>query len=168
MGGPSNVVLVVDLTSQNFVQPPPSGFDNPIPTYPDTTGYNPFNPSMPIDYNYQAPAYDPYLQVVVYNALYPSPFPHAYLATRYPNYGYKYPVVPQLQPHPPSQIEAINQALERVEQIQRQAEKTKRKINKFFKKLSKLVRGKKDECMHYLFIMYCYLLIFQTWTCLFF
>ncbi|XP_021991488.1 extensin-like [Helianthus annuus] len=119
IGGPSNAVPVVDLTPQNFVQPPPSGFDNPIPTYTDTTGYHPFNPSTPIDYNYQAPAYDPYLQVVVHNALYPSPFLPAYLATRYPNYGYKYPVVPQPQPQPPPKIEAFNQALERVEQIQR-------------------------------------------------
>ncbi|XP_021975053.1 circumsporozoite protein-like [Helianthus annuus] len=31
----------------------------------------------PMDYNYPAPSYDPYLQAVMHNALYPSPFPPA-------------------------------------------------------------------------------------------
>ncbi|XP_022019447.1 formin-like protein 14 [Helianthus annuus] len=109
MGGPSNTAPKVDPTLVTFSQPPPpSGFDNPIPTYPDTSRYNPFNPSTPVDYNYQAPSYDPYMQTVVHNALYLSPFLPAYPATGYPNYGYQYPVVPQPQP----QLEAINQVLE--------------------------------------------------------
>ncbi|MFS8017547.1 hypothetical protein Hanom_Chr15g01381691 [Helianthus anomalus] len=71
MGGPSNTEPVVELP-----QLPPLGFDNPIPTYPDTTGYNTsFLASM--DFNYPAPSYDPYMQVVVHNALYPSSFPLA-------------------------------------------------------------------------------------------
>ncbi|XP_021995942.1 extensin-like [Helianthus annuus] len=127
MGGPSNTVPVVDPTPQTFVQPPPSGFDNPIPTYPDMTGY------------------DPYMQAVIHNALYPSPYPPAYPTTRYPNYGYQYPAMPQPQPLPPPQIETLNQALERVKQLQRQAEKNEKKTSKIFKKLNKMYRGKKDE-----------------------
>ncbi|MFS7939316.1 hypothetical protein Hanom_Chr05g00450261 [Helianthus anomalus] len=145
MGGPSNTTLVVDPTPATFVQPPPSGFDNLIPTYLDMTGYDALNPTTPIDYNYQAPSYDPYMQAVVHNALHPSPFPPAYPATGYPNYGYQYPAVPQPKPLPPPQLQALNQALERAEQIQRHAEKTERKTNKFFKKLSKLFEGKKHE-----------------------
>ncbi|MFS8000104.1 hypothetical protein Hanom_Chr12g01174441 [Helianthus anomalus] len=62
MGGPSNTTPVVDLTLVTFAQPPPPlGFDNPIPTYPATSGYNPFVPSPSIDINCQVPPYDPYL-----------------------------------------------------------------------------------------------------------
>ncbi|MFS8032239.1 hypothetical protein Hanom_Chr17g01555251 [Helianthus anomalus] len=118
MGGPSNTVPVVDPTPQTFVQPPSSGFDNPILTYPLTTGYDPFKPTTPIDFNYPAPAYDPYTQAVIHNALYPSHLPPAYPTTGYPNYGYQYPDVPQPQPQPQPQIEAINQALERAGQLQ--------------------------------------------------
>ncbi|MFS7931926.1 hypothetical protein Hanom_Chr04g00361731 [Helianthus anomalus] len=109
MGGPSNTAPVVDPTRVTFAQPPPpSGFDNTIPTYPDTSGYNPFSPSTLVDYNYQEPSYDPYMQAVAQNAYYPSPFPPAYPAMGYPNYGYPHPVVPQPQPLPPPQLEAIN------------------------------------------------------------
>ncbi|XP_022032306.1 extensin-like [Helianthus annuus] len=118
MGGPSNVEPVI-MTPQQ----PPMGFDNPIPTYPDMTGYDTSYTTAPMDFNYPAPSYDPYLQAVVHTALYPSPFPPAYPNTGYPNYGYQYPVVPQPQPQPLQQLEYINQALERAEQIQRQAEK---------------------------------------------
>ncbi|XP_022041118.1 protein transport protein SEC31-like [Helianthus annuus] len=80
MGGPSSTAPVVDPTPATFVQPTPSGFDNSIPTYLDMTGYDPLNPTTPIDYNYQAPSYDPYMQAVVHNALYPSSFlPHIQL-----------------------------------------------------------------------------------------
>ncbi|MFS8031936.1 hypothetical protein Hanom_Chr17g01551721 [Helianthus anomalus] len=125
MGGPSNTTPVVDPTPLAFAQPlPPLGFDNPIPTYLATSGYNPFEPSPQVDLNYQGPSYDPYMQAVVHNALYPSPFPPAYPPTGYPSYGYQYPAVPQPHPLPPQQLEAINQALERVEGVQRRAEKS--------------------------------------------
>ncbi|MFS7987836.1 hypothetical protein Hanom_Chr11g01027531 [Helianthus anomalus] len=81
MGRPSNTAPVLDPTPQTFVQPPPSGFDNLIPMYPDMTVYDPLNPTKPIDFNYQAPSYDPYMQAVVHNALYPPPFPSAYPTT---------------------------------------------------------------------------------------
>ncbi|MFS7960948.1 hypothetical protein Hanom_Chr08g00709021 [Helianthus anomalus] len=120
MGGPSNTTPVVDTTPATFAQPPPPvGFDNPIPSYPATSRHNPFEPLPPVDFNYQAPLYDPYLQEVVHNDLYPSPFPPAYPPTSYPNYGYEYPAVPQPQPPPPQQLESINQALERVEDVHR-------------------------------------------------
>ncbi|XP_035836037.1 alpha/beta-gliadin clone PW1215-like [Helianthus annuus] len=142
MGGPSNPEPVVELPQQT-----PMGFNNPFPTYPDMTGYDTSNTATPMDYNYSALSYDPYLQAVVHNSLYPSPFPYAYPYTyQYPgstNPRYPYPVVPQPQPH--QQIEAINQALERVEQIQRQDEKNERRTSKIFKKLSEIIKGKKDE-----------------------
>ncbi|XP_022024520.1 extensin-2-like [Helianthus annuus] len=75
MGGPSNVAPMIDTTLATFaLPPPPMGFENPIPTYPDATGYNPFEPSAPTGYNYQAPPYDPYVEVAIHNAMYPSPF----------------------------------------------------------------------------------------------
>ncbi|MFS7945027.1 hypothetical protein Hanom_Chr06g00519101 [Helianthus anomalus] len=44
MSGPSNTTPMVDTTPTTFAQPPsPVGFDNPIPSYPTTTGYNPLN-----------------------------------------------------------------------------------------------------------------------------
>ncbi|MFS7919461.1 hypothetical protein Hanom_Chr03g00212931 [Helianthus anomalus] len=97
-GGPSNSEPVVDPLQQSFAQQPPLGFDNPIPTYPDVTGYDASYSATLMDYNYTAPSYDPYLQAVMHNALYPSPFPPAYPNVGYPNYGYQYPLVPQ----PPS------------------------------------------------------------------
>ncbi|XP_021990802.1 extensin-like [Helianthus annuus] len=138
MGGPSNPEPIIKPPQQ-----PPMGFDNSIPTYPNMTGYDTSYTADPMDYNYSAPSYDPYLQAVVHNALYPSHFPFVYPNTGYPNYGYQYPVVPQ--PQPPQQIEAINQALEQAEQIQRQAKKNERRISKIFKKLSKIIKGKKDD-----------------------
>ncbi|MFS7952687.1 hypothetical protein Hanom_Chr07g00609871 [Helianthus anomalus] len=89
MGGPSNVAPVIDTTPATFAPPPPMGFENPIPTYPSATGYNPFEPQAPMGYNYQASAYDPYVEATVHNALYPSPFPPAY-PTGYPAYGYSF------------------------------------------------------------------------------
>ncbi|MFS7929069.1 hypothetical protein Hanom_Chr04g00328241 [Helianthus anomalus] len=62
MGGPSNTTPVVDSKLATFAQPPmPVCFDNAIPMYPATYGYNTFEPSLPVDYNYQAPSYDPYM-----------------------------------------------------------------------------------------------------------
>ncbi|MFS7955681.1 hypothetical protein Hanom_Chr07g00645481 [Helianthus anomalus] len=76
MGRPSKTASVIDNTPATIAQPPPPwGFENPIPTYPAMTGYNPFDPSTPMGYNYQAPAYDPYAEAIMHNALYPSPFP---------------------------------------------------------------------------------------------
>ncbi|MFS7999249.1 hypothetical protein Hanom_Chr12g01163821 [Helianthus anomalus] len=68
MGGPSHVVPEIDVTPATFAPPPPPmGYENPIPTYPGPTRYNPFEPQAPIGYNYQPLAYDPYIEAVNYN-----------------------------------------------------------------------------------------------------
>ncbi|MFS7914592.1 hypothetical protein Hanom_Chr02g00155231 [Helianthus anomalus] len=118
MGGPSNTIHGVDPTPVTFAQPPPLvGFDNLIPSYLAMSRYNPFEPTPPIDFNYQGPSYDPYMQAIIHNTLYPFPFPPAYPPTGYPSYGYQYPAVPQPQPLPPQQLETITQTLERVEDV---------------------------------------------------
>ncbi|MFS8023189.1 hypothetical protein Hanom_Chr16g01448521 [Helianthus anomalus] len=123
MGGPSNPAPVIDTTQATFAQPPPPmGFENPIPTYPAATGYNPFEPTTSMGYNYQAPSYDPYAKAIVHNTLYPSPFPPAY-PTGYPAYGYQYPAPPPPQPQPqllPQQMEVLTQALGRVDDMERE------------------------------------------------
>ncbi|XP_035838228.1 extensin-like [Helianthus annuus] len=43
MGEPSNAVSEVD-SAQVAPAPPPMGYENPIPSYPDAAGYNPFEP----------------------------------------------------------------------------------------------------------------------------
>ncbi|KAJ0451568.1 hypothetical protein HanHA300_Chr15g0569011 [Helianthus annuus] len=60
MGGPLNAVSEVDSAPITPTPPPlPMGFENPIPAYPDTTGYNPFEPQTYTGYNYHAPVIDP-------------------------------------------------------------------------------------------------------------
>ncbi|MFS8035031.1 hypothetical protein Hanom_Chr17g01588231 [Helianthus anomalus] len=81
MGGPSHAVPENDPPPVTFAPPPPPmGYENPIPTYPGSSRYNP--------YEYQAPAQDPYLEATQFNALYPSLFPTAY-PTGYPVQGYQ-------------------------------------------------------------------------------
>ncbi|KAJ0565792.1 hypothetical protein HanIR_Chr06g0266571 [Helianthus annuus] len=104
MGGPSHAVPEDDPLPVTFAPPPPPvGFENPIPTYPASSGYNPFEYPTHTDYGYQAPAQDPYLEAAQFNALYPSPFPPVY-PTGYPVHGYQYPPYQQ-QPPPPQQIQ---------------------------------------------------------------
>ncbi|XP_021986053.1 extensin-like [Helianthus annuus] len=56
MGGPSHAVPEDDTPPVTFATPPPpAGFENPIPTYPASSGYNPFEYPTPTDYGYQAP-----------------------------------------------------------------------------------------------------------------
>ncbi|MFS7893579.1 hypothetical protein Hanom_Chr11g01001531 [Helianthus anomalus] len=92
MGGPSNVASVIDTTPATFAQQQPTlGFENQIPTYSAETGFNQFEPRAPTSYNYQPPAYDPYVEASVHNAFFPFTFfPPAY-PTGYPTYGYQYP-----------------------------------------------------------------------------
>ncbi|MFS8009310.1 hypothetical protein Hanom_Chr14g01283221 [Helianthus anomalus] len=146
MGGPSKAAPMIDTTPATFAQPPPPvGFENPIPTYPVATEYNPFDPSTPMGYNYQAQRTTP-MQKRSYTMLCTNyPFPPCLPSNSYPNYGYPYPAPPQPQPLPPQQLEAINKALERVEDVQRRAERSGKKTGKFFKKMTKLIKGKKDE-----------------------
>ncbi|XP_035830746.1 extensin-like [Helianthus annuus] len=145
MGGPSHAVPKIDTTPATFAPPPPPmGYENPIPTYPRPTGYKPYEPQAPTGYHYQPPAYDPYVEAVNYNALYPSPFPPAY-PTGYPVQGYQYPPYqqqPQPQPPPKQQQHGIFQ---RLEEVERRAEERDRKANKFFKGLVKLIKGKKHD-----------------------
>ncbi|XP_022007650.1 leucine-rich repeat extensin-like protein 5 [Helianthus annuus] len=116
-----------------------------IPEDPQTGG--PSNPTPIVELPQPPPtAYDPYLQAVIQNALYPPPFPLTYQNPGYPNPGYPYPVFPQPQPSQQQlPIEAINQVLERAEQIQQQAEKNEQRMSKIFKKLSKIVKGRRDD-----------------------
>ncbi|XP_022040662.1 extensin-like [Helianthus annuus] len=54
LGGPSNAAPEANPPQASYAPPqPPVGFDNPIPTYPDPSGYNPYeNPSgYPSDYH---------------------------------------------------------------------------------------------------------------------
>ncbi|XP_022032849.1 leucine-rich repeat extensin-like protein 2 [Helianthus annuus] len=102
MGGPSHVVPEIDPPPVTFAPPPPPmGYENPIPTYPGSSGFNPFVYQAPTGYEYQAPAHDPYLEASHFNALYPSPFPPAY-PTGYPVQEYRYASYQQ-QPQPPPQ-----------------------------------------------------------------
>ncbi|XP_021985340.1 extensin-like [Helianthus annuus] len=82
MGGPSNAAPEIDPPPASYAPPqPPMGFDNPIPTYLGSSGYNPFeNPSgYPSEYG----THDPYLTAAEYHHLYPSSYPPVY-PTRYP------------------------------------------------------------------------------------
>ncbi|MFS7905539.1 hypothetical protein Hanom_Chr01g00048871 [Helianthus anomalus] len=62
MGGPLNVVSEVDSASvAPALPPPPIGYENPIPAYPDAVEYKPFEPQTYSVYNYHAPVVDPYI-----------------------------------------------------------------------------------------------------------
>ncbi|XP_022019294.1 cyclin-K-like [Helianthus annuus] len=87
IGGPSHAVPENYPPPFTYAPPsPPMGYENPIRTYPGSSGYNSFEYQAPTDYEYQAPAHDPYLEAAHFNALYPSPFPPAY-PTGYPVQG---------------------------------------------------------------------------------
>ncbi|MFS7984514.1 hypothetical protein Hanom_Chr11g00987331 [Helianthus anomalus] len=134
MGGPSNTVPKIDTAPATFSPPPPPVvYENLIPAYRDTTGYNPFEPQAHTGYNYQQPAYDPYVEAVNYNALYRSPFPPAY-PTGYPAYGYQYPQPqtqqqPQQQPQPPPQQPQTQEILQRLEEVEHRVEERERKTH---------------------------------------
>ncbi|MFS7994647.1 hypothetical protein Hanom_Chr12g01108521 [Helianthus anomalus] len=155
MGGPSHAVPEIDTTLATFAPPPPPmGYENPIPTYPGPTGYNPFEPQAPTGYNYQPPAYDPYVKATFFNALYPSPFPPAY-PTGYPVQGYQCPPYqqqPQPQPQPPPQQH--QEILQRVEEVERKAEERDRKNHKFLKGLAKYILGNEEGSLK-TFILFC-------------
>ncbi|MFS7927520.1 hypothetical protein Hanom_Chr04g00310111 [Helianthus anomalus] len=137
MGGPLNPMQEDNPPLVSLAPPPPMGFDNPIPTYPGPSGYNPFgNPSgYPSDYGNR----DPYLTAAGYNALYPSPYPPIY-PTGYLVQGYQYP--PYQQPPPPHQ-EQTQEILQRLDRVEHEANETKKKHNNFLKGLASLIKGKK-------------------------
>ncbi|XP_022007768.1 leucine-rich repeat extensin-like protein 2 [Helianthus annuus] len=165
MGGPSNAVPENDLPPVSYAPPPPPmGFDNPIPTYPGSSGYNPFeNPTgYPSDYG----THDPYLTAAEYHHLYPSSYPPVY-PTGYPVQGYQYP--PYQQPPPPQQ-QQTQEILERLDRVEHEANKTKKQHNSFLEGLASLIKGKKKEEVVYL-ILYCFSIkslrghfIFSTWS----
>ncbi|XP_021995495.1 extensin-like [Helianthus annuus] len=83
MGGPSHMVPEDNHPPVSFAPPPPPvDFENPIPTYPGSSGYNPFEYPTSTGYGAQ----DPYLTAAQYNALYPSSYPPVY-RTGYPVQG---------------------------------------------------------------------------------
>ncbi|KAF5787145.1 hypothetical protein HanXRQr2_Chr10g0449541 [Helianthus annuus] len=139
IGGPSNVVSEVDSAPVTLAPPPPPmGFENPIPDYADTTGYNSYKPQTYTGYNYHAPAVDPYVEAANFNTLYPLPFPPAY-PTGYPAYEYQYPPPPQLQQPQPQEI------LQRLEEVEQKVEEHDRRHHKFLKGLANFVKGKKKK-----------------------
>ncbi|KAJ0469117.1 hypothetical protein HanIR_Chr14g0704411 [Helianthus annuus] len=104
MSGPSNTAPITES--------PSTGYDNPIPTYLNLTGSDTTYTAAATDYNYPAPSYDPYMQAVIQNDLYPPTFPPSYQNPGYPNPGYLYPVIPQPPQPPPQQqlpLKVINQ-----------------------------------------------------------
>ncbi|XP_021991191.1 extensin-like [Helianthus annuus] len=144
MGGPSHAVPEDDCPPVSYAPPtPPVGFDNPIPIYPISYGYNPSGYPTTGDYGYQASAgygtQGPYLTAAQYNALYPSSYPPVY-PTRYPVQGYQYP--PCQQPPPPQQ-EQTQEILQRLDRVERKAGETKKIHNSFLKGLASLIKGKK-------------------------
>ncbi|XP_021974945.1 leucine-rich repeat extensin-like protein 5 [Helianthus annuus] len=75
MGGPSHAVPEIDTTPVTSAPPPPPiGYENPIPTYPGLTGYNPFEYQAPTGYEYQAPAHDPYVEAAILTLFIPHRF----------------------------------------------------------------------------------------------
>ncbi|XP_022033093.1 proline-rich extensin-like protein EPR1 [Helianthus annuus] len=83
MGGPSHAVPEDDPPPVSYAPPPPPvGFKNQIPTYPGSSGYNPFEYPTSAGYG----THDPYLTAAQYNAHYPSSYPPVY-PTRYPVQG---------------------------------------------------------------------------------
>ncbi|XP_021975024.1 annexin A11-like [Helianthus annuus] len=139
MGGPSNAAPEIEPPPATYAPPePPMGFDNPIPTYPGSSGYNFFeNPSgYPSEYVSQ----DPYLTAAQYHHLYPSSYPLV-LPTGYPVPGYQYP--PYQQPPPQQQQHQTQEILERLDRVEHKARKNKEKHNSFMKGLANLIKGKK-------------------------
>ncbi|XP_021996004.1 leucine-rich repeat extensin-like protein 5 [Helianthus annuus] len=148
MGGPSNVVSEVD--SAPVAPAPPMGCENPIPSYPDAAGYNPFEQQAYSGYNYNnAPAVDPYVDAANFNALYPSPFPPVY-PIGYPAYGYQYPPPPQPQqqqqpPQPPLQQPQQQDILQRLHEVEQRVEQEQRSRRGLLKGLANLIKGKKKR-----------------------
>ncbi|XP_022032929.1 leucine-rich repeat extensin-like protein 5 [Helianthus annuus] len=141
MGGPSNAAPEANPPQASYAPPlPPVGFDNPIPTYPGPSGYNPYeNPTgYPSDYVSQ----DPYLTAAQYHHLYPSTYPSMH-PTGYPMQGYQYP---PYQPPPPQQLQQQQQTqeiLERLDKVEHKTKKNKERYTSFMKGLANLIKGKK-------------------------
>ncbi|XP_022007346.1 extensin-like [Helianthus annuus] len=126
MGGPSNAVPENDPPPASYAPPqPPMGFDNPISTYPGSSGYTPFENPMgyPSDYG----THDPYLTAAEYHHLYPSSYSPVY-PIGYPVQGYQYP--PYQQPPPPQQQQQTQEILERLDRVEHEG-------------LANLLKGKK-------------------------
>ncbi|MFS7936730.1 hypothetical protein Hanom_Chr05g00419221 [Helianthus anomalus] len=154
MGGPSHAVPEDNPPPISFAPPPPLvGFENPIPTYLGSSGYNPFEYPTSAGYG----THDPYLTATQYNALYPSSYPPVY-PIGYPVQWYQYPSYHQQAPPQQIQTEEIMQRLDRVE---RKADETNKKHSSFLKGLASLIKGKKKYKVFY-FIFYC---IFQSSPC---
>ncbi|XP_022014798.1 cyclin-K-like [Helianthus annuus] len=141
LGGPSNAAPEADPPQASYAPPmPPVGFDNPIPTYPGSSGYNPYgDPSgYPLGYG----THDPYLTAAQYHHLYPSSYPPM-PPTDYPIQGYQYP---PYQPPPSQQLQQHQQnqeILERLDKVEQKTKKNKERHISFMKGLANLIKGKK-------------------------
>ncbi|XP_021995953.1 extensin-like [Helianthus annuus] len=95
MGGPSNAAPKIDPPPASYAPPqPPTGFDNPIPTYP----------------------------AAEYHHLYPSSYPPVY-PTGYPVQGYQYLPYQQPPPPQQQQTQEILERLDKVEHEARKNKK---------------------------------------------
>ncbi|XP_022041564.1 leucine-rich repeat extensin-like protein 5 [Helianthus annuus] len=134
MGGPSQPVAP---------QPPPMGFDNPIPAYTSTMAYNPFEPPVRNNYNYAEA--DPYMVTANYNTQGPYGDPWG---IGYPTHGYPIPPRPivraQSQPprFSPPEHEEI---LQRLDYVEREFHKERRERETFFQGLTSLIKGKSKK-----------------------
>ncbi|KAM0001360.1 hypothetical protein Hdeb2414_s0377g00880741 [Helianthus debilis subsp. tardiflorus] len=134
MGGPSQPVIP---------QPPPMGFDNPIPAYTSSMAYNPFEPPVHNNYNYAEA--DPYMVTANYNTQGPYGDPWG---VGYPTHGYPIPPRPiirgQSQPprFSPPEHEEI---LQRLDYVEREFHRERRERETFFQGLTSLIKGKSKK-----------------------
>ncbi|XP_022007631.1 leucine-rich repeat extensin-like protein 1 [Helianthus annuus] len=141
LGGPSNAASEVNPPQASYAPPQaPMGFDNPIPTYPGSSGYNPYRDPSGYPLGYET--HDPYLTAAQYHHLYPSTYPPM-PPTEYPIQGYQYP---SYQPPPPQQLQQQQQTqkiLKRLDKVEHRTKKNKERHNSFMKGLTNLIKGKK-------------------------
>ncbi|MFS8023508.1 hypothetical protein Hanom_Chr16g01452261 [Helianthus anomalus] len=141
LGGPSNVAPEANPPQASYAPSlPPVGFDNPIPTYPDPSGYNPFE--NPTGYPSEYASQDPYLTAAQYHHLYPSTYPSMH-PTVFLGPSYQYP---SHQPPPSQQLQQQQQTqeiLERLDKVENKAKKNKERHTSFMKVLANLIKGKK-------------------------
>ncbi|XP_035840202.1 trithorax group protein osa-like [Helianthus annuus] len=119
---------------------PPVGFDNPIPTYPGSSGYNPYGD--PSGYPSGYGTHDPYLTPAQYHHLYPSTYPPMHPA-EYPIQGYQYPPYQLPPPQQLQQQQQTQEILERLDKVEHKTKKNKERHNSFMKGLANLIKGKK-------------------------
>ncbi|MFS7982806.1 hypothetical protein Hanom_Chr10g00967121 [Helianthus anomalus] len=137
MGGPSNPAAP---------QPPPMGFDYPIPAYTGSMAYNPFEQPAHIKYGYAEA--DPYMVAANYNALHPEGPYGAPWGVGYLTHGYQIPATPIIrqQSQPPRfSPQEREEILQRLDQVERDFHRDRRERQSFFQGLASLIKGKSKK-----------------------